>query len=485
MAGIAFRLQKLLEGDSYSDQVRAYLYSTVISSGPFLSVIFMLSVLKYASNSVLGLDESQLLMGLIVYSYAFSMIIVSPFYYVVTRYLADKYYLREINSFTPSYFSTLYVVFFLSSLVFAAYCFAINLKASLAFPFYFFFLSTGGTWVAMVFLSAGRNYLWIVWSFILSVVMTIISAMILGNKFGLVGFSYGLAIGQIVCLILLTQRILKEFGYSSNYDFGFLEYFKKYPYLVLIGLFFYLGIWIDKFIFWFSPFGENLHEGLKVFSVYDTALFLAYISVIPSMAFFLVQMETSFVKYYRAYYESIRNRSNYTVISQAREAMINNVSSQFERYALFQGVITATLILLRPQVISFFNLPQNLISLFGIGLLASFLLMGFSILLNIIFYFDFQKEACLICLVFVLTNGILTWMTLQISDVFWGFGLMGSCLITISTTFYLLNKRLKRLDYWTFMAQPIFIPKFKFESETLKRPTNDFSPSFDESQASS
>lgn len=465
MAGIAFRLQKLLTSESYSDQARAYLYSAIISSGPFIAVIIMLSGIKFSAQTFLSLEESRLLMAIIVYIYAFSMIIVSPFYYTVTRYLADKYFLRQVETFTPSFLSVLYTNLALLSIIYIGYAIYISLPIKLALAFYLFFLTTGGIWIAMIYLSAGRSYLWIVWSFLLGTIISLICATILGKFIGIEGFAYGLTIGQALTFGLLTFRIFKEFGYNSNYDFDFFRYFRIHPYLIFIGLFYYLGIWIDKILFWTSEHGEKIHKGIYIFTTYDTAMFLAYLSIIPSMAFFLVHMETSFVKHYQSYFEAIRNRSSYYVIREKRDNMINDISVQFEKYAIFQGVISSIIILLRPQIISFFALPQSQVNIFGVGVLASFLLMGFVIMLNLIFYFDFQKMAFSLCFLLLASNVIFTWITLQIHESYFGFGFCLSCLLTITVSFFMFNHRIKNIDYWIFMRQPIVVPKFKFENE--------------------
>ncbi|MFX5494607.1 exopolysaccharide Pel transporter PelG, partial [Acinetobacter baumannii] len=67
--------------------------------------------------------------------------------------------------------------------------------------------------------------------------------------------------------------------------------------LLLTGLCYNLGIWIDKFIFWFNPSTSDLGIGpLRASILYDLPIFLAYLSIIPGMAVFLVRIETDFAE---------------------------------------------------------------------------------------------------------------------------------------------------------------------------------------------
>ncbi|MFS9669432.1 exopolysaccharide Pel transporter PelG, partial [Klebsiella pneumoniae] len=75
-----------------------------------------------------------------------------------------------------------------------------------------------------------------------------------------------------------------------------------YPSLMLIGLLYNLGIWLDKFMFWYAPgTGQQVFGPLNASVIYDIPVFLAYLGIIPGMAVFLVRIETDFVEYYDAF----------------------------------------------------------------------------------------------------------------------------------------------------------------------------------------
>lgn len=473
MAGIAFRLQKLLNGEDYSSLIKAYLFSGIISSGPFLVVILILGSVRLLSKGLLGLHQSNLLMSIIVYIYAFSMIGVSPFIYISTRYLADQYFLKRLSSFTPSFLSLLYIIFGLQSVVALIYLSYTELNFRTEWIMYSLYLITSGIWIAMIYISAARNYMWIVWSFVIGACLSILLAWLLGKPMGLDGYLLGFCVGQFVCFVMLTYQIFKEFGYEASYDFGFIEYFKTHPYLACVGFFYFSGIWIDKIIIWFSPYGDTITKGIRVSFDYDTPMFLAYLTVIPSMAFFLVRMETSFVQKYHSYYTAVRERGSLFDIKERQKAMMKNLSGSFQEYAISQGILTGIIILFLYEITLFFNLNTAQIGILRISLLGSFLLMGFVMLLNITFYFDFQKDAFYTCLILFVTNSLFTFMTVHIGFESLGFGYGLSTFITTAVAFFVLNRKLKNLNYWTFMKQPLFLPQFKFEAESRSQDNSD------------
>lgn len=465
MAGIAFRLQKLVTSESYSDLIRAYAYSAVISAGPFLIVIFTIAFMRVVSHIRLSIDETNQYMSMIVYVYAFSMLGVAPFYYVVTRYLADQYYLKQLGAFTPTYLSVIQILFLIQSIACLVYLYPLELDVMFKLVLYLLYLIVNGIWIAMIFLSAGRNYMWIVFSYVFGGIATALSSLFFGYALGMIGFLIGFTIGQAVCFFMLSYQIFAEFGYTTTHDFGFLFYFKKYSTLMFVGIFYFMGIWVDKFIFWFSPYAEKMGDGFFVFTNYDTAMFLAYVTVIPSMAFFLVQMETSFVKRYHAYYQSIRARESHDMIAAEKQAMIDTLTKHFQKFVLFQGAISLTVILFLFELAELFFLNYEQLGIFRIGILGSFLQMGFLMVLNIMFYFDFQKDALIMTGLFFVANTVFTYITYLIGEQAFGFGFTAAAFVTVMLSFFIMDHKLKDIDYWTFMKQPILLPKFKFESE--------------------
>lgn len=468
MAGIGFRLQKLLTGDSYSDIIRAYLYSAMISAGPMLVVMATLAMVKQLAQHYLGLDGEAQFMGLVVYVYAYSMITVSPFFFIVTRYLADQYYLKDYGSFAPTYFATLICIFVIQLAVGLWFVNRLPVPFEVKFWEIVLFQCVGAVWMAMVVLSAARSYGWIIAAFALGCVTAAGFSLVMGRLLGLEGFLGGFTIGQVVIFTILSVRILREFGAQVGCNFDFLRYVAKYPFLVAVGIFYYLGIWIDKIVFWSSPHATLVLNTIRIMPDYDMPIFVAYLTVVPSLAFFLIQMETTFAVCYQAYYESIRQHATMGVIHTCEAAVADNLATQFQRFAVFQGIISGFAILFAPQIGEFFGLSYVQQGVFRIAILGAFMQIGVIMIINILFYFDAQFEVFLLTLVFLVLNGVLAKVSLDIGLPSYGFGYTVTSFVALLTGFWVLDRRLRRLNYWTFMRQPVIIPRFRFESERQK-----------------
>lgn len=470
MAGIGFRLEKLLSGDSYTDLIKAYLFSAILAAGPMLIVILMLTLVHFLGRGFMSPEESSSFMGLVIYAYAFSMLGSGGLLYLVTRYLADHYFKNNFKVFTPTYLSSLEVLFLLQSIPAVLF-----LQSLLSLSFhekwivYLLYLFLNGIWMAMIFLSAAKSYFWIVLAYLAGAAIGVVASYFLGNQSGFSGILAGFALGQGVIFGILTYRIFVEFGYTRSHQYDFLFYLKKHPYLFGVGLFFNLGIWVDKFIMWGSKLGQGMGEHIVAAPDYDTPMFIAYLCVVPSMAFFLIQMETSFARCYISYFKSIQNRHDWGTIQKNKEAILRVITENFQKFVIFQGIISGLVILLVYDIAEILQLNPYQLGIFRIGLLGTFLQIGFIMFLNIYFYFDFQKEAFWITFSFTIMSALFTYATLQIDYRAYGFGFTLACFLTLLLTFLLLDRRLKVLDYYTFMKQPILVPRFDLELDRKKK----------------
>jgi len=92
MAGVGFILRKLSKQDNLIGSFQAYLFSALIATGPWLFTIFSLSMITLFAEKFVSIDVLNEFRRIIVYNFAFSLVITSPVFMIVTRYLADSIY---------------------------------------------------------------------------------------------------------------------------------------------------------------------------------------------------------------------------------------------------------------------------------------------------------------------------------------------------------------------------------------------------------
>ena len=455
MAGIGFHLKKILSQDSFSSTLKAYAYSALISSGPLLMTIGVIFSINWMSIESLTSRELAYLKTLVTYGFALSLVAVGPGYMAITRYLADEYYRKHTASYTAAYFSCLALhALFFGPLVFLYFSFlSVSIQVKIAALLLFLFAL--GTWIAMLFLSAARDYMRILLAFFAGSVASVALAYFLGKGKGMAEYFTGFVCGQGVTFLVLSVAIVREFGYKEARDYYWLGTFRKYPFLCAMGFFYNLGIWIDKFVFWLSPESTVLDAGLRYSHIYDGPMFFAYLTVVPSMAYFLIQMETDFFFKYSGYYRGIQNQESLESLERRRLRMVESLEENFKRLILFQGMISGLSLLAVPWLVRIARLEYLHMGVLRAGILGSYLLVAYLIVLLILLYFDCQREAFFCSFFFCLTNALFTAASIRMGLAAYGFGFAASCFVSLIAAFYFLNRRLYLLHYWTFMRQPL------------------------------
>ena len=120
------------------------------------------------------------------------------------------------------------------------------------------------------------------------------------------GLLFGFVAGNSVLLFTLLALVARTYPAKQLLAFGFLRRNQVFTSLAFTGFFYNFAIWADKFIFWFNPLtGETVIPPLRSSPIYDLPIFLAYLSIVPGMAVFLVRIETDFAVHCERFYTGI------------------------------------------------------------------------------------------------------------------------------------------------------------------------------------
>jgi hypothetical protein len=177
-------------------------------------------------------------------------------------------------------------------------------------------------WIATIFLSGMKQYKAIVSLFGIGYAITVAMALVL-RPLGLEGLLGGFVLGQFVLLTGMVVMILRNYPPITSSSSSFFEKRRHlYPTLMGVGFFYNLGVWADKFMFWYYPHQPAVIGPLRASVIYDMPVFLAYLSIIPGMAVFLVKMETDFVEYYDKFYDAVRSGGSLEFIEDMRDEMV-------------------------------------------------------------------------------------------------------------------------------------------------------------------
>lgn len=450
MAGIGFRLQALVAQGSYLEASTAYASSAILSAGPWIAGVVALTALNRTTSSYLSKADSTLLFATILSVYAASILVTGGPQMLLTRYLADRLYLKDRSSVAPTCAGMLFLIipFVLLTLPFLLFA-PFELRYRLLVET--LFLTLCSIWMIMICLSAAHEHKRIVLVFVLCYAFSVGASALLGPRYGLLGSLFGFTLGQMFCLSLLLVSVYIEFPSSTGISFAYLGYIPKYWDLLLIGAVYTLGIWIDSILFWMSSRGVVIDGFYHSFPPYDTAKLVAYLSTIPASVIFMVHLETNFHRHYQSFYQSIERKRTLGELVHARDGMREAVRRGVGIILKVQGLIALFLCLTAQDVAVFVGLASKWVPLLCINMLAGIAQFFVFLMMLLLLYLDRRGETLIVVGVFALCNSVLTLVSLALGSTFYGMGYLIATVVGAILGWFLLDARLRHLEYLTFM----------------------------------
>ena len=456
MAGIGFELRRLIQRDSLLSLLRAYGFAGVISSGPWvLSIIGMLAI-GFMSVGVVVPDALVMQFQVTVtYLIAASLILTGFFQLAFTRFVADRLFEHRRDVILSNYHGVLWVVAGLSGTLGIAVAVLLFPEQSIAYRMLALagFVLLSLIWIATVFLSGMKQYMTIVWLYLLGYGATVGFAVVL-RPWGLEGLLAGFVAGQVLLFAGMQAMIVREFPSPRFVSFECFGEQLRYPTLAWIGLLFNLGVWIDKFIFWaWPPTSESVIGPLRASIIYDLPVFLAYLSIIPGMAVFLVRIETDFVEHYDGFYGAVRGGGSLQTIERHRNGMVTTVRTGLFEMIKIQAIAVLLLFVAGERLLAWLGISDLYLPLLYVQVIAAGLQVLFLSVLTVFFYLDKRRVVLGLCVLFVIANAGLTSLSLQLGPQAFGYGFALSLLLCVTVGFVALARSFARLEYSTFMLQ--------------------------------
>lgn len=454
MAGIGFELKKFLSKDSLLSVFSAYAYAGLVCAGPWvLSILTIFLLVMIGKNTTLPIKVIQSFQVIIVYLIAGSLILSSIFQHSYTRYVANINFLKRIDLLIPTLNSVYFVMLLISGI---SSCILVHLflpeqTVLIKIIIISSFVVLSLIWITTSVLAGMLAYKSIVLGFVISFSLSILLGFFL-SSYGVVGLLASFLAGQFLLFMFLIYIIYRYFPSDDILNYDFFNLRRTKISLFFTGFFYNIAIWIDKFIFWYHPLtGSKVIEGLHASTVYDTPIFLAYIAVIPAMAIFLLNIETKYADAHEEFYNRVCGKNTLDEIQESysalllagRETIFSVLKSQ--AYILLVGLTAGTFLF------HWLALPTSYLPIFMICLVAASLNIVFWAAIDIIFYLDKVNHALFLTALFAISNGLFTWLSIQLGIFYFGYGLVVSLLLTVTASFILLNRELSRLEFETYM----------------------------------
>lgn len=452
MAGIGFELRKLVERDDLLGIAEGYGYAALAASGPWLFTILALAAIFLLGAPATSPSELATFRIIIVYNFSFSLVLTGPGAIAMTRYLADSIHAKDVREVPASLLGGLLLAYGVSAPVAAFFYIArAHLDSPTRIAALLNFLLIAGIWIVSVFLTALKDYRALTLSFAAGMLFGTVSAAVFSIPWAAAGMLFGFNLGLAVILFSLTARIFAEYPTRPGHPFAFLRYFRKYWDLALAALAYNLAIWVDKWIMWMAPEHEVLRIGLVSCPDYESAMFLAYLSVVPSMAAFTLSIETGFFERYTRFYEDIQRHVAYGKIESNHRDLIQSFVDGARNFVVLQGSVCVAGILIAPQLLVWIGVNFAQLAIFRLGLLGAFFHSGFLFLMIFLAYFDLRRIVLVLAALFFAANAVLTLATLRLGFPFYGYGYFLSALMAFAAAFVATDYFIRRVPYQTFI----------------------------------
>lgn len=455
MAGIGFEIRKILQKNTLLSVVEAYGLAGIISSGPWVLSILTLLVIGLISMGM-AIPTEIVIQFLVIVTYlmAASLIISGLFQLLVTRFISDLVSIQQEHRIVPNLLGSMLVTSLLAGLIGAgALSLCETIPPEVKIVIFTTLILLCNQWLTIIFLSGMKEYYRILFTMAVSYGLMIILCLTLAPS-GLFGLMLIFGSCQGILTFAFLYHIIRDFPAERLVSFEFLNFKKTFFSLMLCGVLYNLGVWLDKFVFWFSD--ETSHQVIDLFRasyIYDLPIFIAYLAIVPGMAVFMLRMETDFAGACITFYHAVREGETLNTIQSLKNKMI--VACQQSLYEIFkvQGITLALLILWAEDILKMLNIDLSYLHLFYIDLVGVSLQVLLMAVLNVMYYLDKRMAALGLTTLMVVGNFTLAHASIQLGPTFYGYGFAATMLISSIVGMIMLDKQFDDLEYQTFMLQ--------------------------------
>jgi len=180
---------------------------------------------------------------------------------------------------------------------------------------------------------------------------------------------------------------------------------------------------------------------------------MAYLSIIPGMAVFLLRIETDFAEAYEGFFNAVRGNATLQEIETLGNAMVVAVREGIFQIIRIQGVTVLVLYLMGPKIVQWLGISEKFVHLYYIdlvGVAAQVLMLA---VLNVAFYLDKLRDALILTFTLLITNTVFTLISIKLGPIYYGYGFGLSMTLTAFIGITLVSHEMDNIEFNTFMRK--------------------------------
>jgi uncharacterized membrane protein len=458
MAGIGFALERLYRSASIADRAASFAHASVIAAGPCLLAVLCIWLISATISELEGKTTIAAFRALVIYSFALSFVVTAPIALVSTRLISDELHDLDVAA-VPGIMLAGFVFSAVATVGFGTLLFgvALDLETSADVAAVANCTLIGLVWVACLFASVTRDYNSVTIFFAAGMLVAVVSVTLSYNwRPDLATMLWGFSVGLGVTLFGLLSRVIATFPFAvTSMTTPLLALWRAsigYWPIALGGLFGAIGAWVDKWVVWLSPFGTQIQNGLLHAPLYDSAMFVSYLVVIPAYAAFVLHLEVRFFRNYRLFYSSILEHATLAQIRAHGRRLRDETIASLTGITVPQLVICALVAASAPAVVEVLDMQFRQVGTLRLGVIGAAFQFLFITCSSLTLYFDRRIVFLALQALFLVLNTALTWALLPLGQTYLGLGFLAASAISAAVAYLALVRTLYRLDYLTFIA---------------------------------
>lgn len=465
MAGIGVKLNKIYSKRTVTTNLIGLGYSSVITVAPMFLVILSIIVMQLLLDGfLLGYSLRLLFSCAVLYIFIFSLLVVSPFNSVLSKYLSDVIYNEQYDDIMPCFHVGMLLTLSIGFVLGFPFCAWAYLQGNLTLPFvcagYCGYMLLIMVLYSMLYLSICKDYGKISLFYFCGAVLAVIMSLILVKGFNVpieLGMLIALDTGFLLTAALEIGTVRTYFRRNSGKYKAVFGYFKKYWKLMAANTLYTLGLYVHNFVFWTTDLRSVVADTFVCAMPYDMASCLAMFTNISATVIFISRVEMHFHERYRLYSEAVIG-GRWKDIVNAKTRMFRQLSEELMSLARVQFIVTVIVFLLAiiflPQY-GYAGLVMNIYPCMAAGYFTLFLMYAVLIFL---YYFDDLNGAMMTAGSFFLTTLIASVFSAQLPVIWYGLGVTVGAFVGWIVSYFRVRYLEKRLDVHIFCTGHILKP---------------------------
>lgn len=436
----------------------AFMASAIVAVGPWLITVLALAIISLTLSPVLGRGAIADLRLSVAYAFGIALFATAPLAALTARLVR-----RDVEEQGGRLVRELHAIcLVLSGLVaqalalFTVLAFDMTpVKLSVAFVV---LAATGSLmFTSSAMLMALRRYWQLINSLVIGTLLALLCALLSTRwtpsiEILLWSFSLGLWISHELMFSSTTSGAGITLA-SLAKAFAAIRQEVHRSRILLFGIAFaMLGVWVDKWIYWFSSIGMTAQSGLYHFAPYDSAMFVAHLSMAPTLTAWFLLQERVLEPRVQRFWRLIEQRPTRSVLIAEAVGLQELVWRHVFQILFIQVVCSAVLIMLSPNIIRGLSMRSDQIELLQIGIVAVLLQCFFFLCSSIVLMCNRNATFFRMNLGFILINLVLGLTCLHIFGIS-AYAVFFTSLICGVTSFIFAHQALSELLFIVFIKE--------------------------------